>query len=97
METKNTSRRSYETIDEEKQRMKKELKAGSVIGGHTKRVLPISCGAPDSNFIVSGSENRTIKMWDARTKQLVHTFEAAHSEAVLSVAVAPDSNFIVSG
>ena len=36
-------------------------------------------------------------MWDVRTKQLVHTFEAAHSDAVVSVAVTPDSNFIVSG
>ena len=46
--------------------------------------------------IVSGSYNRTVKIWDALSGQLINTL-TGHYNAVLSVAFSPDSSKIVSG
>ena len=47
--------------------------------------LPTSIGpiyvmamSPDGQFIVSGSQERTVKIFDLQKKQLVHFFKFAH-------------------
>ncbi|MEA2028726.1 MAG: AAA family ATPase, partial [Campylobacterota bacterium] len=52
--------------------------------------------SPDGKFIVSGSADKSIKLWSIKEKKLIHSFEG-HSGSVLSVAFSPDGKFIVSG
>src|SRR5262245_44542803 len=45
--------------------------------------------APDGGQVLSGSKDRTIKLWDIATGQLVRTFEG-HQGGVSSVAFSSD-------
>ena len=53
--------------------------------------------SPDGQFVVSGSQERTIKIFDLQKKQLVHLFKFAHEDAITSITVSPNGRFIVSG
>jgi len=50
--------------------------------------------SPDGGRVVSGSREKTIKLWDATTGALIHTFEG-HSEPVASVAFSPDGGRVL--
>ena len=50
----------------------------------------------DGKRIVSGSEDKTVKVWDAATGQEVLTLKG-HTGQVTSVAFSPDGKRIVSG
>jgi hypothetical protein len=63
--------------------------------GHTGLVYSVVF-SPDGRTIASGSEDYTIKLWDAATGALLKTFPG-HGESVRSVAFSPDGRFIVSG
>jgi len=52
--------------------------------------------SPDGRFIVSCSNDHTVKLWDVENKRLAHTFKV-HSGWFSSVAYSPDGRFIVSG
>ena len=54
--------------------------------------------SPDGTKIVSGSEDKTVRVWDAVTGTLSNTLEG-HSDSVESVAFSPDPDGtkIVSG
>jgi len=51
----------------------------------------------DGSQIVSGSDDKTIKVWDASSLALVAEKTNAHSDRINSVAVSPDGTKIVSG
>jgi WD40 repeat protein len=51
--------------------------------------------SPDASFIVSASEDRTLKVWDRRTGDEVSTLHG-HDGAVRVCAVAPDGSYVVS-
>jgi WD40 repeat protein/tRNA A-37 threonylcarbamoyl transferase component Bud32 len=63
--------------------------------GHTGYVYSVAF-SPDGTRIVSGSRDKTLKVWDAQTGEEVLTL-TGHTEAVLSVAFSPDCKRIVSG
>ncbi len=63
--------------------------------GHTDSVGSVSF-SPDGNTIVSGSYDKTIRLWDPNTGRLIRTF-TGHTGQVLSVSFSPDGNTIVSG
>ena len=46
--------------------------------------------------VLSGSEDKTVKLWDAASGELLRTFEG-HSDAVTSVAFSPDGRQVLSG
>src|ERR1700741_1409424 len=52
--------------------------------------------SPDGTLALSGSIDRTIKLWDAATGRLLRTFEG-HARAVHSVALSPDGTRVLSG
>ena len=51
--------------------------------------------SPDSTYLVSGHNNRAVKVWNVQTNQLDCQFK--HSDSVRAVAFSPDGNFIAAG
>ncbi len=52
--------------------------------------------SPDGTRLLSGSADRTLKLWDAATGALLRTLEG-HSDHVRSVAFSPDGTRLLSG
>jgi WD40 repeat protein len=52
--------------------------------------------SPDGTRLLSGSGDKTLKLWDAATGRLLRTFEG-HSKEVKSVAFSPDGMRVLSG
>jgi WD40 repeat protein len=52
--------------------------------------------SPDGRFIVSGSDDKTVKVWDAASGRLLRSLDG-HTDRVRAVAVSPDGRTIVSG
>ncbi|ABQ92370.1 NB-ARC domain-containing protein [Roseiflexus sp. RS-1] len=63
--------------------------------GHTHWVLAVAV-SPDGRTIVSGSHDRTVKVWEAESGRLLRSLEG-HTGSVRAVAVSPDGRTIVSG
>jgi WD40 repeat protein len=64
--------------------------------GHTFSVTSVSF-SPDSTCIVTGSEDNTVRLWDAGTGELVGEPLLGHTDAVWSVSFSPDGTRIVTG
>jgi WD40 repeat protein len=62
--------------------------------GHSRRVSSVSF-SPDGKRIVSGSFDKTVKVWDAQTSQETLTLKG-HSDLVRSVSFSPDGKLIAS-
>ncbi|EMD36334.1 hypothetical protein CERSUDRAFT_95666 [Gelatoporia subvermispora B] len=66
------------------------------MSGHTGTVFAVAF-APDGTHLVSGSEDGTVRIWDAKTGDLLLDPLEGHSHAVMSVAFSPDGTLVVSG
>ena len=62
--------------------------------GHRSSVLSVAI-TPDGQYIVSGSDDKTIKIWDINTGECLKILEG-HTDSVRSVAIIPDGQSIVS-
>ncbi len=62
--------------------------------GHTD---DITCAAfsADGRWVVSGSRDRSVRLWEARTGKMAKRFEG-HTEALVAVAVSPDGKTVYS-
>ena len=64
--------------------------------GHTDEVASVGF-SPDGARIVSGSFDRTIRIWDAKTGKALSEPFKGHTGSVSSVGFSPDGARIVSG
>ena len=67
-----------------------------VLQGHTHWIRIVAF-SPDGRYIVSGSNDKTIQLWDAQTGSQVGNPLQGHTDSVHSVAFSPDGRHIVSG
>jgi WD40 repeat protein len=76
-----------------------ELTLGSpqlaCLRGHEDGVYSVAC-SPDGGRIVSGSEDRTVRIWDSVTGAELACLRG-HERAVCSVAYSPDGRRVVTG
>ena len=63
--------------------------------GHSYYIRSIAI-SPDGKNIVSGSIDKTIKVWDFKTGECLNTLEG-HTSSINSIAISPDGKYIVSG
>ncbi|KAI9034767.1 WD40 repeat domain-containing protein, partial [Aspergillus affinis] len=63
--------------------------------GHSSAVQAVAF-SPDGQTIASGSNDKTIKLWNAATGEQRQTLEG-HSDSVRAVAFSPDGRTIASG
>ncbi|MEM7579969.1 MAG: WD40 repeat domain-containing protein [Mastigocoleus sp.] len=60
---------------------------------HVVRALAIT---EDNKFFISGSRDKTIKIWDLSSGKLKHTLKG-HTDGVYAIALSPDGQIIASG
>ena len=66
----------------------------SVLSGHTDVVSSLAFSL-DGTLLVSGSKDKTVKLWDVQTGGAIKTFR--DTDAVSSVSISPDRAVIASG
>ena len=67
----------------------------NIFQGHKFLVTSVAF-SPDGKSIVSGSDDKTIRLWDLQGNQIGQPFQG-HRDSVRSVAFSPDGKSIVSG
>ncbi len=65
------------------------------IEGHQGSVIAVAI-TPDGRRVVSGSDDKTLKVWDLETGRQERTLEG-HQHSVYAVAITPDGRRVVSG
>jgi WD40 repeat protein len=63
--------------------------------GHELAVLSVSISS-DSNYLVTGSKDKSIKLWEINSGREIRSF-LGHDHFVNGVALSPDANWLLSG
>jgi small GTP-binding protein len=71
------------------------IKKAKKLKGHKGNVLDVSV-TPDGKKVVSGSTDKTLKVWDLGSGQCLRTFRG-HDSSIFNVKVTPKGDFVVSG
>ncbi|TAE28788.1 MAG: hypothetical protein EAZ92_07720 [Candidatus Kapaibacterium sp.] len=85
---------SSTTVLESASRKAKGTEPYLILRGHVGTVRSVSF-SPDGKLIVSGSEDKTVKIWDAATGTILRSLRG-HGNSVTSVFFSPDSKFVIS-
>jgi WD40 repeat protein len=67
----------------------------AVLEGHGGHVYAV-CVSPEGRYAVSGSQDRTVRLWDLRAGKCVAVLEG-HGGHVYAVCVSPEGRYAVSG
>jgi WD40 repeat protein len=68
----------------------------NIFHGYTNHVNSVAF-SPDGTRVTSGSRDKTIRIWDARTGQAITVAFGGHTDSITSVAFSPDGTRIASG
>ncbi|MEA5420041.1 protein kinase [Spirulina sp. CCNP1310] len=63
--------------------------------GHTSFINDLAI-SPDSQYLITGSADRTLKIWDLNSGDLRHTLEG-HGSFINAVEITPDGQFVITG
>jgi WD40 repeat protein/serine/threonine protein kinase len=66
-----------------------------VLQGHSQNVTSV-CFSRDGRFLISGSDDKTIRLWDVATGEEIRCFQG-HTDKVTAVSVSPDGRHLLSG
>ena len=67
----------------------------AVLVGHSESVNALSF-SPDGSRLASGSDDKTVRLWDGATGAPISTLEG-HSDYVTSLSFSPDGSRLASG
>ncbi|KAJ3094079.1 hypothetical protein HDU97_008527 [Phlyctochytrium planicorne] len=70
---------------------------GEVLVGHEKGVNDVEFVGGEKGYLLSGSDDLSIKVWDCRTKTLIRTLESAHAQNVSTILAHPTLPFMITG
>ena len=71
------------------------MRHGSGFNGHTGKIISVAISS-DNTFIISGSEDKTIRIWDVESAECIKILEG-HTSRVQSIALSKNNQFVVSG
>jgi WD40 repeat protein len=63
--------------------------------GHELAVLTVAI-SPDSNYVATGSRDKSIKLWELATGREIRSF-LGHTTSVISLDFSSDGNYLISG
>ena len=72
-----------------------EKREEAVLEGHTDEIYTLVISS-DDKYIISGSKDKTIRIWNLLEKSQEFFLEGQHSD-VLSLAITSDNKYIISG
>ena len=72
-----------------------DVKEIKILQGHGGDVFGLSF-SPDNKLLASGSHDNTVKIWDVKSGECLHTL-TGHNHLTFSVAFSPDGKMVASG
>jgi WD40 repeat protein len=71
------------------------INSDTTLGSHSSWVTSVAISA-DGRYAISGSLDKTVKLWDLATGKETRTF-SGHTDCIQSVAISADDRYVISG